>query len=260
MLFRSFEEEHTSVKIANLPEWPQRQLLTLEREMLGLYISDHPLRGAESRIRTAATESIASFNSRARFEDSEAVTLAGLITAVEVKTARSSGNIYANVTLEDLDSETTMMIFSKTYQQFEEILKVDSIVAIRGRMRPRDDGFTLNVNEVVVLEKETSILKGPLNLVLPEQLTTRSNIELLDKLLAKYPGQTEVVLLLRSEKGLQEYKIRHRVYVSEALISEIKQHFGTSVLESNSFSNSVQTLAGDDVASLVVEQAGELFS
>ena len=259
-LFGDFEEEHTAVKIANLPEWPQRQLLTLEREMLGLYISDHPLRGAESRIRTAATETIASFNSRARFEDSEAVTLAGLITAVEVKTARSTGNIYANVTLEDLDSETTMMIFSKTYQQFEEILKVDSIVAIRGRMRPRDDGFSLNVNEVVVLEKETSILKGPLNLVLPEQLTTRSNIELLDKLLAKYPGQSEVVLLLRSEKGLQEYKIRHRVYVSEALISEIKQHFGTSVLESNSFTSSGQPITGDDVASLVVEQAGELFS
>ncbi|NDE88427.1 MAG: DNA polymerase III subunit alpha, partial [Micrococcales bacterium] len=258
-LFGDFEEEHTATKIANLAEWPQRQLLSLEREMLGLYISDHPLRGAEDRIRLAATESIASFNARSNFEDTEPVTLAGLITAVEVKTARASGNIYANVTIEDLDSEVTMMIFSKTYQQFAEILKVDSIVAIRGRMRPRDDGFSLNVNDIVVLEKDQNIFSGPLKLVIPEHLTTRPNIEILDRTLSRYPGQTEVILLLKSSDGAQEYRIKHKVFVSEALISEIKQHFGVGVLDQGPLKQSTQSLTGDDVSSLVVEQTGELF-
>ena len=258
-LFGDFEEEHTATKIANLAEWPQRQLLSLEREMLGLYISDHPLRGAEDRIRLAATESIASFNARSNFEDTEPVTLAGLITAVEVKTARASGNIYANVTIEDLDSEVTMMIFSKTYQQFAEILKVDSIVAIRGRMRPRDDGFSLNVNDIVVLEKDQNIFSGPLKLVIPEHLTTRPNIEILDRTLSRYPGQTEVILLLKSSDGAQEYRIKHKVFVSEALISEIKQHFGVGVLDQGPLKQSTQSLTGDDVSSLVVEQTWELF-
>ncbi|MFN5558647.1 MAG: DNA polymerase III subunit alpha, partial [Rhodoluna sp.] len=108
-LFGDFEQEQNSIKVANLAEWPQRQLLSLEREMLGLYLSDHPLRGAEESLRQVATESIASFNARTNFVDSEQVTLSGLITSVEVKTARKSGNIYANLTIEDLDSETTIM-------------------------------------------------------------------------------------------------------------------------------------------------------
>jgi len=259
-LFGDFEEETNATKITNVTEWPQRQLLSLEREMLGLYISDHPLRGAEDRIRTAATETIASFNSRTNFQEAEAVTLAGLITNVEVKTARASGNIYANVTLEDLDSEVTMMIFSKVYQQYAEILKVDSIVAIRGRMRPRDDGYSLNVNDVVVLEKDQNAFSGPLKLVIPEHLTTRPNIEMLDRILGKYPGQTEVILLLKTSEGAQEYRIKHKVFVSEALISEIKQHFGMGVLDQSTLKQSFQALAGEDVTPLVVEQTGELFA
>jgi len=259
-LFGDFEQDNQSTKIANLAEWPQRQLLTLEREMLGLYISDHPLKGSEERLKTAATESIAVFNARSNFVDGEAVTLAGLITAVEVKTARSSGNVYANITVEDLDSETSMMLFSKTYLQFAEILKVDAIVAIRGRMRPRDESYMLNVTDVVVLEKEDSIFVGPLRLVIPEELSTRQNIEQLDRILTRYPGNTEVYLHLRSGDKTNEYRIKHKVFVNEPLVSEIKQHFGVAVLDLNQTRTSVETLSGDDVTSLVVEQAGELFS
>jgi len=258
-LFGDFEEEQNSIKISNLAEWPQRQLLTLEREMLGLYLSDHPLRGAEDRLRQAASETIGNFNMRTNFTENESVTLSGLITAVEVKTARNSGNVYANVTLEDLESETTMMIFSRVYQEHAEILKVDSIVAIKGKMRTRDDGWTLNVNEVYALEKENSIFSGPLKLVIPEHLSTRSNIEQLARILGKYPGQTETILLLRSGEKTSEYRLKQKVFVGEALVSEIKQHFGTGVLDLNKVNSSVEALAGDDVTPLVVEQAGELF-
>jgi len=258
-LFGDFEEEQNNIKIANLEEWPQRQLLSLEREMLGLYVSDHPLRGAENSIRAAATETITSFNSRANFTEGEAVTLSGLITNVEVKTARSSGNVYANVTIEDLDSEITLMMFSKTYLEQAEKLKVDAIVAVRGRLRPRDDSFTLNVNDVVVLEKDKSGFVGPLKVAIAQHLATRPNIEQLDKILSRYPGQTEVQLLLKTDTGVTEYRIKHKVFVGSELISEIKQHFGNDVLEMPVQVNSVEPFAGDDVTPVVVEQAGELF-
>jgi len=258
-LFGDFEEENTAAKIENLEEWPKRQLLSLEREMLGLYISDHPLRGAESVLRASATETIASFNTRKNFEDTEAVTLSGLITNVEVKTARSSGNIYANVTIEDLEGETTLMIFSKTYQEHAEVLKVDTIVAVRGRMRPRDDGFSLNVNDIRVLERDSKVFVGPIRLYIAEHLATRANIEQLDKVLARYPGQTEVILILQSGTEKSEYRIKHKVYVSESLISEIKQHFGVDVLGKVTTQELTEAITGDDVTPLVVEQAGQLF-
>ncbi len=264
-LFGDFDSGETNYKIANLEEWPQRQLLSLEREMLGLYVSAHPLQGAESRLRNSATETIDSFNTRKNFADSETVTLAGLITAVEVKTARASGNIYANITIEDLEGETTLMIFNKTYQEHVEKLQVDSMVAVRGRMRPRDDGFALNVYDIRVLEKEESNFVGPLKIRIAEQLATKSNVEIMDGIFKRYPGQTEVQLILKTQTGENPYRLKHKVFVNDALISEIKQYFGTSALDDLvtpkdlSDENLLESLAGEDVSSLVVEQAGELF-
>jgi len=262
-LFDDFDSDQTNHRIANLAEWPQRQLLSLEREMLGLYVSAHPLQGAESRLRSSATETISSFNERKDFADAEPVTLSGLITNVEVKTARSSGNIYANVTLEDLDAEVTLMIFSKTYQENISKLNVDSIVAVRGRMRPRDDSFALNVNEIAVLEKEDARFSGPLKVSIAEHLATKANIEILDKIFTRYPGQTEIQLSLRTESGSTSYRLKHKVFVSDALISEVKQHFGTAALDELAMqelpNDLAETIPGDDVASVMVEQTGELF-
>jgi DNA polymerase-3 subunit alpha len=264
-LFGDFDSEQTSYKIANLAEWPQRQLLSLEREMLGLYVSAHPLQGAESKLRSSATETIDSFNSRTNFVDTEPVTLAGLITAVEVKTARKSGNIYANLTIEDLEGEVTLMIFNKTYQEHIDKLNVDTMVAIRGKMRPRDDGFSLNVYDIRVLEKEESNYVGPLKISIPEELATKKNVEILDGIFKRYPGQTEVQLLMKSESGITPYRLKHKVFVGDALISEVKQHFGTSALddlvELSEVKNeeALEPVPGEDVTSLVVEQTGELF-
>jgi DNA polymerase-3 subunit alpha len=260
-LFGDFGSDETSYKIANLAEWPQRQLLSLEREMLGLYVSAHPLQGAESKLRSSATETIESFNTRTNFVDTETVTLAGLITTVEVKTARASGNLYANITIEDLEGEVTLMIFNKTYQEFVEILKVDTMVAVRGRMRPRDDGFALNVYDIRVLEKEESTFVGPLKIRMPEKVATAKNIAILDAIFNRYPGKTEVHLLMETDKGVQPYKVKHLVQVADPLISEVKQHFGTSALDDVVELKEItsEPVAGEDVAPLVVEQAGELF-
>jgi len=264
-LFGDFDSGETNYKIANLEEWPQRQLLSLEREMLGLYVSAHPLQGAESRLRSSATESIDSYNTRKNFTDTETVTLAGLITAVEVKTARASGNIYANITIEDLEGEVTLMIFNKTYLEHVEKLQVDSLVAVRGRMRPRDDGFALNVYDIRVLEKEESSFVGPLKIRIAEHMATKANVEILDGIFKRYPGQTEVQLMLKTETGVNPYRLKHKVFVNDSLISEVKQHFGTSALDDLgqqkviNEDNLLESLTGEDVSSLVVEQAGELF-
>jgi DNA polymerase-3 subunit alpha len=184
-----------------------------------------------------------------------------LITTVEVKTARASGNLYANITIEDLEGEVTLMIFNKTYQEFVEILKVDTMVAVRGRMRPRDDGFALNVYDIRVLEKEESTFVGPLKIRMPEKVATAKNIAILDAIFNRYPGKTEVHLLMETDKGVQPYKVKHLVQVADPLISEVKQHFGTSALDDVVELKEItsEPVAGEDVAPLVVEQAGELF-
>jgi DNA polymerase-3 subunit alpha len=139
------------------------------------------------------------------------------------------------------------------------------MVAIRGKMRPRDDGFSLNVYDIRVLEKEESNFVGPLKISIPEHLSTKKNIELLDGIFKRYPGQTEVNLLMKTSEGVTPYRLKHKVFVGDALISEVKQYFGTSALDnlvelSDMKQNAgLEPVAGDDIAPLVVEQTGELF-
>jgi hypothetical protein len=115
------------------------------------------------------------------------------------------------------------------------------------------------------LEKEDARFAGPLKVVIAEHLATKTNIEVLDKIFTRYPGQTEVQLLLRTAEGSTPYRLKHKVFVSDALISEVKQHFGTSALDDLvelsliNEENLLESLAGEDVSSVVVEQTGELF-
>ena len=126
-------------------------------------------------------------------------------------------------------------------------------------MRPRDDGYALNVNEIWTVDQQQKNFSGPLRLVIPEHLSTRANIEQLGNILSKHPGQTEVLIFLKSTSETKEYRLKQKVFVDANLISEIKQHFGTGVLDLVEPDNSVETSARNDVSSLMVEQAGELF-
>ena len=89
-----FEEE--SAKVPDRPEWSKRDKLAFEREMLGLYVSDHPLAGLESQLAKHASTTIADVLSGEGAADGETVTIAGLITSVQHRTARNSGNQYGH--------------------------------------------------------------------------------------------------------------------------------------------------------------------
>ena len=231
--------------------------------MLGLYVSGHPLAGFESKIRSSASESISNFLSRKEYVENESVALAGLITAVEIRTARASGKNYANFTLEDLDGEIALMAFSSVLDEYRDFLTVDSIVRVTGRVRARDDGFTINVNRLDLLERDENLFKGPLHLTIDYVSATRPAMTTLANLLAKYPGHSEVRVSLASDSGEQTYDLPHKVAISESLIAEIKQHFGVAVLDKFKPAQDAlvsQSFAGDQVSAPVIEQGGQLFT
>ena len=122
-----------------------------EREMLGLYVSDHPLAGQEALLmRHSDMGTIALKESE--IKDGESVTLAGLITQVQHKVARASGNPYGQVVLEDFSGEVSIMFMGKTYLENRELLKADQTVSIRGRVQRRDEEVMLSAYSIDVLE------------------------------------------------------------------------------------------------------------
>ena len=118
-----------------LGEWEKSMLLSYEREMLGLYVSDHPLLGVEHILRAAADMPISQL---ADVNHDQIITVGGLITQVQRKVSRQ-GTPWAIVTVEDLDGAVDVMFFSNSYATHGVNLVEDRIVAIRGRVDKREE-------------------------------------------------------------------------------------------------------------------------
>jgi DNA polymerase-3 subunit alpha len=227
-LFDEGESSPTSV-VPDRPEWPRKELLSLEREMLGLYVSDHPLAGLERAIGKEAEVSIAELLLQDR-EDGEIVTIAGLITGVTHRVARSSGNPYAQVTIEDFGGELSVMFLGKTYKNYQADLVEDTIVALRGRVSNRDDGLGLHAVELTPLSVSAADDDEPLRLTVAEHFATQEILTELDGALSRHPGQSVVHLRLVKSGFERVFELPRKVEVSLDLMGEVKSVLGAHCL------------------------------
>jgi DNA polymerase-3 subunit alpha len=211
------------------PEWPRKELLSLEREMLGLYVSDHPLAGLEVPLAREAELSIAELLA-SDAEDGDVVTIAGLITGVNHRVARSNGNPYAQVTIEDFGGEIGVMFLGKTYQNYQAELVSDSVVALRGRISRRDEGVGLHAVELIPLSISQESSDEPLTLTVPEKFATVSVLTALDQTLGRHEGQAAVRLRLVKSGVARVFELPRKVTISVDLIGEVKGLLGAECL------------------------------
>lgn len=223
------EEDPTTIEIPQLPEWTKRDLLSHEREMLGLYVSDHPLAGMEADLMRHSDMGSAALRD-SEIADGESITLAGLITQVQHKIARSSGNPYGQLTLEDFSGEITVMFMGKTYQEFRELMVEDSTVTIRGRVSRRDDEVVLQGYSIEVLEAGRE-QGGVLQLKLTEALATKDRLIELATILEAHPGPVEVQVKLLSGGQTSHFMLPQRVSVGHDLFGELKALFGPDAVD-----------------------------
>ena len=223
-----FEESGTGSTqvVPERPEWSRKELLSLERDMLGLYVSDHPLAGLEVTLAAEAEVSIVELLASDR-EDGESVTIAGLVTAVSHRVARTSGNPYAQVTIEDFGGEVGVMFLGKTYKNYQTDLVEDSIVALRGRVSRRDDGLGLHAIELLPLDVSRDIRHEPLTLTVPESFATVPVLTALDEALGRHEGQATVRLRLVKSGVARVFELPRTVSVTEDLIGEVKSLLGS---------------------------------
>lgn len=220
-----------SIKIPDRPEWPKKEKLAYERDMLGLYVSDHPLAGREAQLARHAEMTIGQLAEAENIKDGETVTVAGLLTSVQHKVARASGNPYGALTVEDFDGEISVMLMGKTYQEFGRMLMPDQVVVVRGRVSNRDDSKNINAYSIEQIEgagDEEDF--GPLLLQLKEIDATAENIEELGRILSLYAGHQEVQVKLLAEDSERLFALRNKVKVTGDLIAELKISFGASVI------------------------------
>ncbi|MHA7134907.1 DNA polymerase III subunit alpha [Oerskovia turbata] len=219
-----------SVDVPEIPDWDKKQRLAFEREMLGLYVSDHPLSGLEHVLTRAADTSIAALMADEARPDGSTVVIAGLITSLQRKMSKN-GNPWAAVTIEDLEGGVEVMFFGETYLAYSTILAEDQVVVLRGRVRRRDETMQLQAMEVSLPDIST-VAETPVLVTLPESRCTQPVVERLREILSTHPGVTEVHLKLTSPGRTKVMRLEDRLRVekSPALYGDLKALLGPTCL------------------------------
>ena len=219
------------VVIPDRPEFSQKELLASERDMLGLYVSSHPLAGREAQLSRFAEQSIAEALGNDQLADGEILTLAGLVTSVSHRVAKTSGRGYGSMALEDFGGEITVMLMGKTYEEFGPKLQADQVVSVRGRVVRRDEEITLHAQRIEWVETSNEIL-GPVVIKVTEAEMTRSNLEELERILRVHKGTEEVHIAMQDADGTRMFALDQRVKITVDLFGELKQLFGAGCIQS----------------------------
>jgi len=234
-LFGGMGDEAQEAGVALMPEipvgeWEKSVLLAFEREMIGLYVSDHPLYGLEQVLATGSDCSIAQLLGDER-PDGQVITIGGLVTGVARKTTKQ-GSVWAIVTLEDLEGAVDVMVFPQTYQSVATLIADDAVLFVRGRIDRPDDDAT----RIVALEISAPDLSeapaGPVRLTMSASRCTPPVVERLKEVLSAHPGVTEVHLHLVAQGRTTVMRLddRLRVTPSSSLYGDLKALLGPSCL------------------------------
>ncbi|QDO88330.1 DNA polymerase III subunit alpha [Ornithinimicrobium ciconiae] len=236
-LFGGFGGEEADVQIVTLPpvpdiEWEKQIKLAFEREYLGLYVSDHPLNGIEHILTANASATIGAIVSEDGPQDGEFVTVAGLMTSVQLKRTKN-GDPYARVMLEDLVGSIECVFFPKSYMTVSTMLAPDTVAVIRGRFKRSEDTTEILAQELTLPEIKEGP-RGPVLVTLPLTRATDGLAHNLRKVLADHPGSTEVHVKLTQpgRQVLLRLDPTLRVTASPEFFGDIKALLGPAAVGS----------------------------
>ena len=235
-LFGGDEQAEAAFEVA-IPdtEWDKKTRLNFEREMLGLYVSDHPLSGVEHVLSAKSDCTIASLNSEAQiYPDGSVATIGGIISGLQRKMTKQ-GNQWAIATVEDLEGSIDVMFFPNSYQLYATAIADDAIVIIKGKVDRRDDVPKLIAMDMTIPDLTIGTDGGaPIVLVLPVTKCVPPVVEQLRDVLRTHPGTTEVHLKLRGNQKTTVVRLddKLRVTASPALHADLKLLLGPSCIAS----------------------------
>jgi DNA polymerase-3 subunit alpha len=208
-------------------EWEKSVLLAAERDMLGLYVSDHPLMGVEHVLAQVADLSIAALMADEDRADNSVVTIAGLVSGLQRKMTKQ-GNPWAIATIEDLEGAIDVMFFPASYTLVATQLVEDAVVVVRGRLDKREDTPRLVAMEMTLPDLSVGE-RGPIVISMPVARCIPPVVEQLKGVLASHPGVIPVHLQLQSAGRTTVLQLddRLRVSASPALFGDLKALLGS---------------------------------
>ena len=221
------DEPLAATALPDIGEWDKSTVLAYERELLGWYVSDHPLSGLEHLLQRCADMPISAVADRV---PATAVTLAGLISSVQRKVTKQ-GAAWASITLEDLSGSLELMVFPQVFMKVAGLIVEDTVVQARVRFDQRDDSLRVSVVDLSAVDIDAGF-KGPVVLNVDLARCVPATMERLKDILAVHPGTVDVHLHLHNAERVTVVKLEETLRVSPttALFGDLKALLGQGAL------------------------------
>ncbi|MCV7193718.1 DNA polymerase III subunit alpha [Mycolicibacterium brumae] len=211
-------------------EWEDKHRLALEREMLGLYVSGHPLDGIAHLLANNVDTQIPAIL-EGDVADGAQVQVGGILASVN-RRVNKNGLPWASAQLEDLTGGIEVLFFPQTYSMFGADIADDAVVLVKAKVNKRDDRLSLIAHELIVPDFTSAQAGRPLALSLPTRQCTMDKVSALKQVLARHPGTTQIHLRLISGERITTLELDQslRVTPSSALMGDLKALLGPGCL------------------------------
>ncbi|MGV0735903.1 DNA polymerase III subunit alpha [Mycolicibacterium sp. (ex Dasyatis americana)] len=211
-------------------EWEDKHKLALEREMLGLYVSGHPLNGIAHLLANQVDTQIPAILDGDIANDAQVV-VGGILASVN-RRVNKNGLPWASAQLEDLTGGIEVLFFPQTYSLFGHEIADDVVVLVKAKVAARDDRISLIAHELVVPDFSSAQADRPLAVSLPTRQCTIDKVSALKQVLANHPGTAQVHLRLISGERITTLELDQslRVTPSSALMGDLKALLGPGCL------------------------------
>jgi DNA polymerase-3 subunit alpha len=224
-----FDTEGSSFKldaekfIPQINEWPKEQILKFERDLLGFYVSGHPLEEHREIIQKYSTS-----NSKdiLNLKEGSEVIIGGLISSLKKKVTKNNDQRMAIITLEDLEGCITGVVFPELYQKKAHLIVEGGIVFIKARFSIRGDQPQIIAGDVIPIEEAPFKLVSHVELELEQDQELEVKIQKLLEIMEKYRGEVPFRIIYKEPRGKVILESGQKVEVRKELLEEIKDKLG----------------------------------
>ena len=218
-------EESFSVEEPKLPDvenWSHKFQLAKEREALGFYLSDHPLRKFEGEFNSFSTIKL---GDPTTFKNTEVVRACGVVTSVRTRIDKSGKNM-AFFKLDDFTGSCECIMFGKVFSECGELIIPESTIMVTGKLESSGDAVKLHTDEVVELSKAAAKLTKTLGLQLDIERHDEQTVAKLKSILESNEGNITVMIYVKTNGKSKRYILDNKVNLNEILLGEIQNLLG----------------------------------
>ncbi|MCK4400992.1 DNA polymerase III subunit alpha [bacterium] len=191
-VFESQKEFREDVhKFADVEEWSESKLLAYEKEVLGFYVSGHPLAKHENTIKSFTTASDVLIS---KHQDGEEIYIGGIINIVKKLLTRKDKKRMCAFTLEDMQGTIEVLVYPPVFEKFYNLIEIDKLLLVKGRLDLRDDQPKIIASDIIPLSEAEEKLTKAIHLKLISTGLDEQTLQKLKDLLAQYPGKSIVYL------------------------------------------------------------------